>query len=161
MLVLLFDLDGTLALTNPVHERAWRSVLSEHGLSLSPEEFSAQISGRSNPEIVRSLLPRLSAEEGVRIADYKEAMFRQLASELDAPAGLMTVVERAQNSGCKLAVVTNAPRANAVHVLRLLGLEGVFTLVLGAEDVTRPKPDRSPIEPLHCALACHRPSASR
>lgn len=144
MLGLLFDLDGTLALTNPTHERAWRALLHQHGIGLSSEEFFAKVSGRANPEIVGTLLPQLDQDAGLRIADAKEALFRELATELQAPAGVVMLVKRAHERGLKLAVVTNAPKANAVHVLRQLGLEREFPVVIGAEDVAAPKPDPAP-----------------
>src|SRR5688572_20410450 len=112
MLGLLFDLDGTLALTNALHERAWRSVLADHGVALSTEDFAREISGRSNPEIVRRLLPGLSSEVGEQVASGKEAMFRQLATQLETLPGLVDLIRRLHALGCKLAVVTNAPSAN-------------------------------------------------
>jgi HAD superfamily hydrolase (TIGR01509 family) len=151
MLGLLFDLDGTLALTNVLHEQAWRSVLAQYGVSLSPDGFARDISGRSNPDIVRRLLPHLSVEAGTQLASGKEEMFRTLATQLDTPKGLVELVEQNHRLGCKLAVVTNAPCANAAHVLSILGLGTEFSLVVGAEDVTAPKPDAEPY-----VLAAHR-----
>lgn len=144
MLGFLFDLDGTLAHTNPTHERAWRSLLREYGVELSSEEFVAKVSGRSNVEIVGTLLPQLDADAGQRVADAKEALFRELATDLQAPGGVVALVKRAYGEGLKLAVVTNAPNANVVHVLRQLGLEAEFRVLVCAEDVTAPKPDPTP-----------------
>lgn len=143
---LLFDLDGTLALTNPVHERAWRQVLLDYGLALSHSDYTNHISGRANAEIVRRLLPDLGSEAGVQIAEFKEATFRQLLTEIEPPPGLVELLRRANALGLRAAVVTNAPSANAVHVLRILGLEALFELVIGVEHVTRPKPDAEPYE---------------
>ena len=52
----LFDLDGTLADTDPLHLLAWREVLAPYGLKVDPAFYRERISGRLNPEIVRDLL---------------------------------------------------------------------------------------------------------
>jgi beta-phosphoglucomutase-like phosphatase (HAD superfamily) len=144
MLGLLFDLDGTLALTNALHEHAWRDVLAQYGVALSKEDYVTQISGRSNPEIVSRLLPGLSSEAGVSLAEGKEGMFRRMVVAPPTLPGLFELVQRASVLGCKLAVVTNAPHANALHVLHTLGLMDKFHLVVAAEHVSRAKPDPQP-----------------
>ncbi len=52
----LFDLDGTLADTDPLHLLAWREALRPYGLKVDPAFYRERISGRLNPEIVRDLL---------------------------------------------------------------------------------------------------------
>ncbi|CAN5877302.1 hypothetical protein BH24DEI2_BH24DEI2_01610 [soil metagenome] len=47
-------------------------------------------------------------------------------------------------NGARLAVVTNAPRANAEHVLRLLGFDTRFETLVVAGELARPKPDPLP-----------------
>lgn len=164
---LLFDLDGTLALTNPAHERAWQLTLADYGVTLSPSEFKAGISGRSNSEIVARFVPHLSLNEARQVAVRKEALFRQLAPTLDAPAGLGEFVQRSHAKGYQLAVVTNAPRANALHVLQSLNLEPHFSKLVVEEDVTKPKPNAEPyllacqwlgLEPAQCVAFEDSPS---
>jgi beta-phosphoglucomutase-like phosphatase (HAD superfamily) len=141
---LLFDLDGTLALTNAWHEVAWREALQEFGVSLSPEGYANEISGRSNVEIVGRLLPHLGPIEAERVWDSKEARFRDLAKGLIAPVGLRELVAWALAERVRLGVVTNAPRANATHVIADLGLKTAFACVVAVEDVVHPKPDPEP-----------------
>ena len=123
---LLFDLDGTLALTNAWHEVAWREALQAFGVSLSPEGYANEISGRSNVEIVGRLLPHLHLEDAARVWDTKEARFREMAKGLVAPTGLHELVTWALAERMRLGVVTNAPRANATHVIADLGLQHTF-----------------------------------
>lgn len=141
---LLFDLDGTLALTNAWHEVAWREALQAFGVSLSPEGYANEISGRSNVEIVGRLLPHLHLEDAARVWDTKEARFREMAKGLVAPTGLHELVTWALAERMRLGVVTNAPRANATHVIADLGLQHAFECVITVEDVVRPKPDAEP-----------------
>lgn len=85
---LLLDLDGTLALTNALHETVWRSVLSEYGVSLSSERYATEISGRSNQESVAPLLPELERSRAKLVWERKELRFRERAKGLTTLAGL-------------------------------------------------------------------------
>lgn len=112
----LFDLDGTLADTDPLHLLAWREVLAPYGLKVDPAFYRERISGRLNPEIVRDLLG-LEGKEAERLIAAKEARFRALAQGLRPTPGLPEFLERIREKGLLWGVVTNAPKENARHVL--------------------------------------------
>ena len=56
---MLFDIDGTLVDTDPLHLVAFRDCLKKAGVSIEVDEpfFKANISGRSNPDIARYYTP--------------------------------------------------------------------------------------------------------
>lgn len=141
---LLFDLDGTVADTDPHHYRAFADLLAEHGRSLTRDQFHASISGGSNAAVMQALFPDLAVARHIELADRKEAMFRAAATALRPLAGLPELLERARISGVKVGVVTNAPRLNAEHVLRTLGLDALLEGVVIGEELTRSKPDPLP-----------------
>jgi beta-phosphoglucomutase len=141
----LFDLDGTLANTDPVHIKVWREILEPHGYTVDDAFFKENISGRLNEHLIKELLPQLSAEEGAKLAVDKEAQFRELAAtELWRMPGFDELYEWIKAQGLKTGVVTNAPRANAEFVLKVLELELAFDFVLIAGDLPRSKPDPLP-----------------
>lgn len=119
-------------------------MLQTHGVSLSRDGYANEISGRSNVEIVGRLLPHLELSRAERVWEGKEARFRELAKELPVPAGLNALVEWAAAAQVRLGVVTNAPRANATHVIAQLGLHAAFGCVVAVEDVEHPKPHPEP-----------------
>ncbi len=143
---LLFDLDGTLAITDPLHSRAWRDVLAEQGVELSAEGYDLHVRGRANDRIAAAWLPEASAESRTRLIADKEARFRAAAAELESPPGVFELLQRAQDAGVALAIVTSAPAANAHHVLSLLGLRERFEVIVASEDVQRHKPDPEPYQ---------------
>ncbi|WP_337843943.1 HAD family phosphatase [Thermus sp.] len=138
---LLFDLDGTLADTDPLHLLAWREALKPFGLEVDPSFYRARISGRLNPEIVRDLLG-LTGEKAEALIAQKEARFRALAQGLSPTPGLPELLGKARAKGLLWGVVTNAPKENASHVLEALGLSP--PLLVLAEEVGRGKPDPLP-----------------
>jgi len=141
---LLFDLDGTLVDSDPIHYLGWRDTLALHGITLTEHAFRTRMSGRLNPTIVREFLPALSEAEGARIADAKEANFRELCRGIAPTRGLGELLSLAKERGLCCALVTNAPRANAEHVLAELGVTELFHGVVLAEEAGRGKPDPAP-----------------
>lgn len=141
---LLFDLDGTLADTDKLHLLAMQQLLHEDGRTLTEVEFEAHISGRANADLCRYLFPDRPLSEHRAFADRKEARFRELSPTLQPTSGLVRLLEYAEDRGIGMAVVTNAPRANAEHMLQALDLAGRFEHVLVAEELPKAKPDPLP-----------------
>lgn len=144
---LLFDLDGTLSDTDPVHFQTWREILQRFEMDLTSEMYKAKISGRLNEDIVRDLLPQLSDEDGAQLIWDKEAKFRSRGTHLLQPMpGLLKILDWAEQSSLELAVVSNAPRENAEFMLRVLNLEERFTTVILGGELERGKPDPLPYQ---------------
>jgi len=141
---LLFDLDGTLAETNSVHYLSWVEILEPHGYDVTWDFYRDRISGRLSPEVVKDLLPGLSPEEGRKIADSKEANFRERSDTLEPLPGLLEFIGKWRERGMGLSLVTNAPKENVLAVLRALDLEDTFEPVILASDVDTGKPDPAP-----------------
>jgi HAD superfamily hydrolase (TIGR01509 family) len=141
---LLFDLDGTLAETDSLHLPTWVDVLSPYGVEVNEAFYRESISGRSTSKIVEDLLPDLPAEEGRKLADAKEASFRERARELEPLPGLLDFMEEAKNRGRSLALVTNAPEENVEAILLALELGEFFDEVVLSDEVGPVKPDPAP-----------------
>ncbi len=144
---ILFDLDGTLAHTDPVHYDTWHELLLEFGIELNPELYKQKFNGRLNEDIVRDLLPHLSSKEGYNLSRHKEAAFRKNAAQSLSPMpGLRSLLDWVEQQQLQRAVVTNAPRENAIFTLGLLGLTDIFPVVILGEELERGKPDPLPYQ---------------
>ncbi|MBR8828374.1 MAG: HAD-IA family hydrolase [Gomphosphaeria aponina SAG 52.96 = DSM 107014] len=141
---ILFDLDGTLVNTDPLHFLTWQDVLKKFGMSFDHEWYNQHISGRTNLEIIQDILPQLSLEEGLHLAEAKEARFRESVNQLEPVPGLLNLLNWVESQALKKAVVTNAPGKNAQFMLAALQLTEVFPLVVLAEDAPPGKPDPAP-----------------
>jgi beta-phosphoglucomutase len=138
---LLFDLDGTLVDTDPLHHAAFATILAERGRELSLGEYRAHIMGNHNSAILDRYFPG----EDAAILDRKEAMFRDaLADAVEPVPGIHALLDWAEANAIGCAVVTNAPRQNAQAMLAAASLaHRLPTLIIGAE-CERPKPDPAP-----------------
>ncbi len=141
---LLFDLDGTLAETDSLHLPTWVDVLGPYGIEVDERFYKESLSGRSNSKIVQDLLPCLSAEEGRKLADAKEASFRERAHELEPLPGLLDFMKEGKSRGFSLALVTNAPEENVEAILLALELKEFFDEVVLSDEVGPVKPDPAP-----------------
>ncbi len=152
---LLFDLDGTLAETDSLHLPTWVDVLRPYGVGVDKEFYRESISGRSTSKIVEDLLPDLSTEEGRKLADAKEASFRERAHELEPLPGLLDFMEEVKNRGLSLALVTNAPEENVEAILLALELGEFFDEVVLSDEVGPVKPDPAPYRAALDKLGVH------
>lgn len=141
---LIFDMDGTLVHSDPVHLQAFVEVLSPEGVTVDEHVYRSTIIGRTNESIFASLLPHRTTEEHVAFADEKEAAFRRLALDLKPLDGLFDLLDWAKERGIKVALVTNAPRLNADHMLDVLSLTKRFPVQITIDQVARGKPDPLP-----------------
>jgi len=141
---ILFDLDGTLANTDPLHYQIWKEILNNHGVEIDHNSYKQHISGGTNPAVIQNLLPQLSTIEAEKLANYKEAKFREMAINLKPLTGLLDFIEWVENQKLKKAVVTNAPPENTKFMLEILQLTETFPLVILGSEMPVGKPDPAP-----------------
>jgi beta-phosphoglucomutase len=141
---LLFDLDGTLCDTDRLHFGAYCTLLQDFGRSITLDHYKARIMGAPNDAIMREMFPDLDLARHRDLANRKEALFRDAITALEPTPGVTALLDWADAKGVRVAVVTNAPRANAEMMLKGLALDQrIGTLVLG-EELDRAKPDPLP-----------------
>lgn len=140
-IALLFDLDGVIVDSNPVHVQVWRQYLTRHGIDPG-QTLPCLMYGRRNDDIVRDLFGNhLSEEEIHRHGAAKEALYREvMRSQLAARLvpGIRQFLERCRTF--PKALVTNAEPANAHFVLEEAGLRHHFNVIVDGHQVERPKP---------------------
>jgi HAD superfamily hydrolase (TIGR01509 family) len=141
---LIFDMDGTLVHSDPVHMRAFAEILGPEGVVITDELYHSSIIGHTNEAIFAALLPHLPVSEHEAYADRKEAAFRRLALDLEPLAGVRELFDWAEGRGIKIALVTNAPLLNATHTLDVLGITDRFDTKITIDQVERGKPDPLP-----------------
>ncbi len=161
-LALVFDMDGVLVDSNPVHTEAWETFNRRFGLAMS-EAMHQRIYGRRNDQIVRDLFgDSLTAEEVVSRGAAKEELYREMISsrieEILVP-GLRAFLE--WHRGDPMAVATNAETANLDFILDRAGLRPYFRAAIDGSQVTHPKPhpeiylraaDQLGIAPANCII---------
>ncbi|MFD2648695.1 HAD family hydrolase [Devosia albogilva] len=132
---LLFDIDGTLVDSDPLHLKAFNDAFAPYGHRFDKERFARELQGKANVHIGAQLFPDETPERRMEILDGKEAAFRELAAQGIEPVhGLFALLDWAEANGVPKVAVTNAPRPNADLLLDAIGVRPRFEhVVIGAE----------------------------
>ncbi len=142
---ILFDLDGVLLDTEPVHCEAWRAAVRHAGLDETRVD-PASLAGVTDAAFVDILV---AAGIGVKnrkgLLASKDIFFHRLfAAQPPAFDGLAPMIERLWRGGVPMAVVTSSTRRDAEVMIHAAGMRHFFEVVVTVDDVSRPKPDPEP-----------------
>lgn len=136
---LIFDLDGTLADTMPVHFLAYKNILMDYGIDFTPELFGT-LAGIPAVGTIQKLNEQFGTQmDPERIGHFKEAEYEKIMHKMKP---VEPVVELAKKYYGKLpmAVGTGGYKRLAWKSLEILGLDKYFEILVSSEDVTHPKP---------------------
>jgi beta-phosphoglucomutase len=166
-LALVFDLDGVIVDSMPLHTEAWRAYLRRYGIEC--EDLERRMHGRRNDDIVRDFIgahlsskrPQrdaaasgfqaligdatascgLTPEEIFAHGAAKEALYREMTGP-DLAAHLVPGILEflARYGGAPMAVASNAEPANIDFVLDGAGIRHYFQVIVDGMQVPRPKP---------------------
>lgn len=140
-LALIFDMDGVIVHSNPLHCEAWAAFCRRHGLETTPEMLE-RMYGRRNDWIVRDFFgDGLTEDEIAARGAAKEEIYREILGsrmEESLVPGLRPFLEWFR--GAPMALATNAEPENVNFVLDRAGLRQYFRVVVDGHQVSQPKP---------------------
>lgn len=137
----IFDLDGVLINSEPLHLRAYQEVLAEYGVSLSDEVYYASYLVYSDREVLGRLVPRPDRLEAALAA--KERRYLGLvAAGVPAFADGLRLLSRLD--GWRIGLATGSLRREAELALAALGVRDRFRAIVAIDDCGRGKPDPEP-----------------
>jgi HAD superfamily hydrolase (TIGR01509 family) len=142
----IFDFDGVIVDTEPIHWQAFREVLLPLGIPLSWEEYAGRYMGFDDRDAFR---------EGYRdhgrpldpetLADLVAAKSRAFQEILRAGVrpfpGAVPLIGAIHSRGIPLAISSGALRSDIDPILDTLGIAGFFAVIVSADDVEKSKPD--------------------
>ena len=136
---IIFDCDGTLADTMPLHWRAWQVIARRHRFSFTQDRFYS-LGGTPS----RDILKVLSAEQGLPIdplavAREKEAEYLPLIAQVE-PINTVVGVARENYGKVPLGVASGGTRRIVEQVLEHLGIRDLFQAIVTSEDIVNQKP---------------------
>ena len=139
----LFDCDGTIADSMPLHLLAWNTALEPAGAHFQEDLFYAW-AGRSTERIVDDLNSQFGLQMDYQeISERKEQAYFAVLPQIQPIAGVVAHIHEAYPR-IPLAVVSGSPRDSVMTTLRHFQLEGYFRCVVGAEDYQNGKPAPEP-----------------
>mgnify|MGYP001998556468 FL=1 len=136
---LIFDCDGTLVDTMPIHFKAWSITTEKYGLIFPEDRFYA-LGGVSPFEVLRIL----SSEQDKKIdfeevTQEKESLYMQLISEAKEIPEVMEIV-RSNFEKIPMAVASGGTSETVIGILNHCSIKHYFDVIVTSEDVENPKP---------------------
>lgn len=153
----VFDCDGILVDSEPVHERATTEWAASAGVEVWPN-FFIDVLGMTVRQQVALLIADTDLPLHTAYAD-RERHFWSLLDDLPALPGVVDLVRALHEDGCGLGVASNGTARYVAHVVAALGLTDAFGVLTTAEDVEHSKPHPEPylrsvemlgLEPIAC-----------
>ena len=136
---LIFDCDGTIVDTMPIHYAAWCSTTAKYGLVFPEDRFYA-LGGVSPFEVLRML----SEEQGIEIDSkavtfQKEAKYMELIGDAGEIPEVMQIV-RESHGKLPMAIASGGTHKTVEGILQHCGIRHYFDAIVTSQDVVNPKP---------------------
>lgn len=156
----IFDLDGTLADTMPLHYRACQIVCNEHGFDF-PEDYFYKEAGKPTLEVFRNLVEMLGKNiDGNILGQLKEEKFLELIPTVK-PLQIVSELARAHKGKIPMAIGSGGQRYSVELTLEVIGFSGFFDSIVSCDDVSKHKPhpdtflkaaQEMGVDPEHCVV---------
>jgi len=142
---ILFDLDGTLADTEPLHFEAFREVFDSENIEVTRDEYFSRLIGYNDRDcftvVLREHRKPADAARISALMDRKAALYQAMIAGRDVLYPGADDFVRKCGERFPLMIVTGTLRAEAEMILGRAKLRGLFADVIAAEDVERGKPE--------------------
>jgi HAD superfamily hydrolase (TIGR01509 family) len=138
----IFDVDGTLTDTEPLHFEAANKVLARFGVQLSEEENS-HLLGLDEPSFWQEVIRRfdLSADPAALGTSRMEEVLTLIREGIVPLPGIPELITGLIMRGFPLATASSSPRAVVEAILEELGLQRAFKVLVCGDQITRGKPE--------------------
>lgn len=144
---IVFDFDGVIADSEPVHERALLETVEAEGLTFTHEQYQTEIIGYDDrdafPAIYRMNGTPFDQAQADRLIESKTELLHRLISEgaVTPFPGTLDLARQAKARGIPIAICSGALQEEIGLMLEAFGAADVFEIIVAADDVARAKPD--------------------
>jgi HAD superfamily hydrolase (TIGR01509 family) len=139
---IIFDMDGVLVNSEPLHYEVDRLLLEEMGYTLDYEYYK-QFIGSTNTKLWTDIKAHFSLPQSVdTLKDMADAKKRELVDRDGFPpiCGVYDMLKRLHDAGYKLAVASSSPQAYIEEVTAYFHIKDYFQVLVSADAIGKPKP---------------------
>jgi beta-phosphoglucomutase len=142
----IFDFDGVIVDTEPIHYAAFQRVLEPLGLGFTWEEYVETYIGFDDRDAFRHVYSshgtNLRQEELHELIEQKALFFAEvIRSGVSAYPGVLDLISHLHELKSPLAICSGALRSDIDPILSMLGISDFFDVIVTADDVAASKPD--------------------
>lgn len=136
---LIFDCDGTLVDSMPLHMKAWKEAVHSFGANFDPEFFFSKKGMRSKDIVAQFSLQSGKPLNGADVVRLKDNIFLQHIADV-MPVPIVVDVVRRYHKILPMAVASGGGREIVERELQVTGIVNFFDVILTADDPFKPKP---------------------
>ncbi len=140
---IIFDMDGVVIDSHPVHKKSWSLFLQSVGKEVSEEDLDFVLEGTKREDILRHFLGDLDADQLHEYGLRKEALFRQQAISIQPIPGVTAFIQSVTSSGLLAALASSGSKTRVHYILDHLSVKEKFRVIVTGDDVKNGKPDPS------------------
>jgi len=142
----IFDFDGVIVDTEPIHYRSFQKILEPLGLSYSWQDYIKKYMGFDDRDAFREVFKTKSLELSQitlqELIDKKAKIFEHIIHEGVQPyPGVIELITELSKTGVPLAICSGALRSDILPILDQLQIFSLFNHIITADDVAQSKPD--------------------
>ena len=137
----VFDMDGVIIDSHPLHRVAWRQFLGNLGKDVDDVTLDFVLDGRTRKDILFHFLGPLTDEQLEEHGHHKDELLSNLDDEVQPIPGVVEFLDGLSEAGIAMALATSASRGRALGTLKELGLAQYFQAIVTADEVVAGKPD--------------------
>lgn len=137
----IFDLDGVVVNTVPIHFKAWKKMFSEYGIDFTFDDYKSKVDGIPRYDGARAILKEISDAELKEAADRKQKYFLEFIEKEDIPVytSCVDLIKELKSHNKKIAVASSS--RNCKRILQRAGIIHLADAIVDGNDITRAKPD--------------------
>ncbi|TXT61905.1 MAG: hypothetical protein BAJALOKI1v1_1080007 [Promethearchaeota archaeon] len=141
-MLVIFDMDGVLADTAPIHFKSWQMLADKIGEQFTKEFFENTFGQRTIPIIKQLVNRNVKKNKLQKWAELKEKYYRELIKDKIEPIpGVISLIKELKEEKVPLAVGSSGPLQNVTLLLESLQIKDVFDVIITGADVKKGKPD--------------------
>lgn len=139
----LFDLDGTLVISDEIYINAWTELLEPYGITLTKEIFNLHIQGNNDMHVAKTLLPNTDIDVP-NLSSNKDRLFLKNLDKIIIIDGAIEILREVKKIGHKCAIVTNCNRIVAEKIVKKMGINSMIDFIISNNDCKNSKPHPEP-----------------
>lgn len=142
----IFDFDGVIVDTEPLHYQAFQHILKPQHLGFSWDDYVETYMGFDDRDAFREAFKhagkKLTDNELEPLVAQKALIFQEIIKAGVTPyPGVTELIQQLHQQGIPLAICSGALRSDIMPIINQLGVAGCFAKIITAEDVPHSKPD--------------------
>lgn len=136
----IFDMDGVVVNTVPLHFKAWKKMFSGYGKKFTFKDYELKVDGIPRLSGARAILPELSEERLKKAASKKQKYLLEFLRKdgIKAYRDAVYLIKNLKKDKIKRAIITSSK--NCLYILKKAGINKLFDVIITGNDIKKGKP---------------------